>query len=222
MTQLTELDYESIENAVMETARGRWFLSEHKKRHGGPDTPKILDAIARLEKVVSSINSGKYAQPQMAQTPAAPFAIATIDIPGATETVAPQSDTLSDENLQFFSNDEDLFSNDTSSFLPDAIQSMDVTETQETDTSLDANEASAPQRDRFKIFKTAPTEKSDTDENLNANPTTEIPDPSMHPTPEEQDRIVVIRGVTGEDIDIPLADEFAETAETDKPIPATN
>jgi hypothetical protein len=43
------LDYEEIEEAVMETARGRWFLTEFARRQRGADTRLLLDAIRRLE-----------------------------------------------------------------------------------------------------------------------------------------------------------------------------
>ncbi len=42
-------DYEEIERAVMESARGRWFLAEYAKRIRTQDTALILDAIHRLE-----------------------------------------------------------------------------------------------------------------------------------------------------------------------------
>lgn len=43
-----EIDYATIESAVMETARGRWFLSEYARRHRHADTEQVLDAIAKL------------------------------------------------------------------------------------------------------------------------------------------------------------------------------
>ena len=43
------LDYEEIEQAVMETARGRWFLTEFARRQRASDTKILLDAIRRLE-----------------------------------------------------------------------------------------------------------------------------------------------------------------------------
>jgi len=46
---LTEVDYESIEGAVMETARGRWFLAEYARRNRHADTDVLLAAIGRLE-----------------------------------------------------------------------------------------------------------------------------------------------------------------------------
>lgn len=42
-------DYETIHAAVMETARGRWFLHEYARRNRHADTSQILDALARLE-----------------------------------------------------------------------------------------------------------------------------------------------------------------------------
>ncbi|MEP3277331.1 MAG: protein phosphatase CheZ [Stappiaceae bacterium] len=43
-----EEDYEAIEAAVMETGRGRWFLSEFAKRNRHSDTNMLLDAIQKL------------------------------------------------------------------------------------------------------------------------------------------------------------------------------
>jgi chemotaxis protein CheZ len=49
---LTETDYEAIEAAVMETARGRWFLAEYAQRNRNADTQMVLDAIQRLQRSV--------------------------------------------------------------------------------------------------------------------------------------------------------------------------
>ncbi|MCW2310253.1 protein phosphatase CheZ [Rhodobium gokarnense] len=51
-TPLPDKDYEIIEQAVMETARGRWFLSEFARRNRSADTRVLLEAISRLESVV--------------------------------------------------------------------------------------------------------------------------------------------------------------------------
>jgi len=50
---LSTADYEVIESAVMETARGRWFLTEYARRNRHADTQVLLAAIARLEQQVS-------------------------------------------------------------------------------------------------------------------------------------------------------------------------
>src|SRR5215216_3242631 len=54
LTPISEAEYETIEAAVMETARGRWFLSEFARRNRTADTTILLDAISRLEQAVMS------------------------------------------------------------------------------------------------------------------------------------------------------------------------
>src|SRR3954451_6720141 len=46
---LSEVDYEAIEGAVMETARGRWFLAEYARRNRHADTTMLLKALDRIE-----------------------------------------------------------------------------------------------------------------------------------------------------------------------------
>ncbi|HYF55789.1 MAG TPA: hypothetical protein VEA41_16160 [Salinarimonas sp.] len=53
LTPISESDYEAIELAVMETARGRWFLSEYARRNRTADTGILLAAIERLEQAVA-------------------------------------------------------------------------------------------------------------------------------------------------------------------------
>lgn len=50
---LTLDDYEAIEQAVLETERGRWFLAEFARRNRAADTGEILDALGRLESRLS-------------------------------------------------------------------------------------------------------------------------------------------------------------------------
>lgn len=49
---LNEADYDTIEAAVMETVRGRWFLAEFARRSRADEMRQMLDAFARLEQVV--------------------------------------------------------------------------------------------------------------------------------------------------------------------------
>jgi chemotaxis protein CheZ len=48
----TDADYEMIAAAVLETARGRWFMSEHARRNRHADTRLVLDAIEKLERMI--------------------------------------------------------------------------------------------------------------------------------------------------------------------------
>src|ERR1700709_2110520 len=49
-----EADYDAIREAFMETARGRWFLSEYAKRNRNADTRMVLDAVARIEENIAA------------------------------------------------------------------------------------------------------------------------------------------------------------------------
>ena len=54
----SDADYEMIATAVLETARGRWFLAEHAKRNRQADTRLVLDAIEKLERSIASRSDG--------------------------------------------------------------------------------------------------------------------------------------------------------------------
>src|SRR4051812_37210129 len=44
-----DLDFDTIEAAVMETVRGRWFLKEYARRNRNADTQAVLEAVNRLK-----------------------------------------------------------------------------------------------------------------------------------------------------------------------------
>jgi hypothetical protein len=50
----SEADYDAIREAFIETARGRWFLSEYAKRNRNADTRMVLDAVARIEETLAA------------------------------------------------------------------------------------------------------------------------------------------------------------------------
>jgi len=49
LTPPSEEDYDAICAAVMETVRGRWFLSEYSRRNRHADTELVLSALDRIE-----------------------------------------------------------------------------------------------------------------------------------------------------------------------------
>jgi hypothetical protein len=49
---LSAADYDLIRAAVMETARGRWFLAEYAQRNRNADTEAVLAAIGRIEAAI--------------------------------------------------------------------------------------------------------------------------------------------------------------------------
>src|SRR5579864_7610965 len=52
--QPSEADYDAIQEAFMETSRGRWFLGEYAKRNRNADTRMVLDAVARIEDALAA------------------------------------------------------------------------------------------------------------------------------------------------------------------------
>lgn len=71
-------DFDAIEAAVMETARGRWFLAEYARRNRSADTLQLLQVLERIEK---SLADGKLptAKPVRSETPFAVVAPPTED-----------------------------------------------------------------------------------------------------------------------------------------------
>jgi hypothetical protein len=45
-------DYEAIEEALLQSTRGRWFLSEYNQRNRSAETNMLLGAITKLETAV--------------------------------------------------------------------------------------------------------------------------------------------------------------------------
>ena len=78
-----------IEQAVMETARGRWFLLEYARRQRAAETQRMADAVDRLEQAIETL------QPQLAGI--VPVAPPAPPAPAPTnETAAAVAEKLSD------------------------------------------------------------------------------------------------------------------------------
>jgi hypothetical protein len=60
---LNAADYDAIEAAVMETARGRWFLIENGRRRRAAETAQLLEAVTRLERAVGTGSAPALAAP---------------------------------------------------------------------------------------------------------------------------------------------------------------
>lgn len=78
-----DLDFDDLQAAVESSAKGRWFLEEYARRTRAHETGSILEAIAKLERVITT--SGPQA------TPALPEPV------------------LRQHQLKYFKKDEDLF-----------------------------------------------------------------------------------------------------------------
>lgn len=77
--------FESLESAVLETQRGRWFLEEYARRQRSAETLAILEILKKLENSFASNGS--------------------LPAPAAAETAKP----INREQLKFFKQDEEIF-----------------------------------------------------------------------------------------------------------------
>jgi hypothetical protein len=51
--EVTDSDYDAIESAIMESSRGRWFLSEYARRNRHADTNLLLSAINNIKETLN-------------------------------------------------------------------------------------------------------------------------------------------------------------------------
>lgn len=77
--------FESLEAAVLETSRGRWFLEEYARRQRSAETLAILEILKKLE---NSITSNSFMPASEGAEPAQP---------------------MKTEQLKFFKQDEEIF-----------------------------------------------------------------------------------------------------------------
>ncbi|MDB5571404.1 MAG: hypothetical protein JWN93_2587, partial [Hyphomicrobiales bacterium] len=50
-------DFDSIEAAVLETPRGRWFLREFARRLKSAESDRVFEALARIERLIEESNA---------------------------------------------------------------------------------------------------------------------------------------------------------------------
>jgi hypothetical protein len=89
------VDYEAIEQAVLESKRGRWFLDEYARRLKRDETAALLQAIGKLEIAVTS------GQGLLAER----LAKALGEVAPAGQAPA----TLAPQHVKYFKQDEDIF-----------------------------------------------------------------------------------------------------------------
>ena len=77
--------FESLEAAILETQRGRWFLEEYARRQRSAETRAILEILKKLE---NSVTNSSFLPPPKGAEPAP---------------------ALKTEQLKFFKQDEEIF-----------------------------------------------------------------------------------------------------------------
>ena len=103
---LSPEDFDSIRDAVMETARGRWFLDEYAARLRTAENAELIDSLHRLENAVASNHDALMARLADALAPDGYDDAATEDLLGADSGT---EHLLAPRHMKFYRADEDIF-----------------------------------------------------------------------------------------------------------------
>jgi hypothetical protein len=152
-------DFEKIREAVMETARGRWFLDQYASRVRSRESQSLTASMKRLETALSANHDAVMARLAAALDRGTPR-----PAPHAAEP------ELSARHMKYYRDDEDIFE------------------------PAPSSHASA-MPDLALLQGLPPQPAADTGPDI-----------------EPKRRIFIIRHKPGEEIDVPLADDFAKAS----------
>jgi hypothetical protein len=105
-SDLSPEDFDAIRDAVMETARGRWFLDEYAARLRTAETAGLLDGLKRLEKAVAANHDAMMAR--LADALLSDDEDLALDAPQTYCAEEPVAE-LAPRHMKFYRGDEDIF-----------------------------------------------------------------------------------------------------------------
>jgi len=215
-------DYDAVEQAVMQTPRGRWFLSERDKRCQAGETQRVLDALKKLEGALAALpvpaavpGGADVLRALAAQRAAAdsrsPKTVSMTELtPASAESVA-QAPSM--KSLKYFKQDEAIFTPAQPAALKlTAVEFAKPAEPPEAAASAKSEEPVAKGA-RLIVNRITPADVQP----AAAATALEPPSPSIDPaaageTPPipatDKRRIVIIRRAATEPMDVPLQAEM--------------
>jgi len=190
---MAPMEYESIERAVMESKRGRWFLEEYARRLRRNETATVLQAIGKLE---TALNASQDALTErIAKT-------LGVIIPAVTPN---EPSTMTSAQMKYFRQDEEIFE-------PNPAKLKPVPPT--------SSEPETRRGAKLIIRRLGETATQATDQPSAPEPApATIPEPVMESAPfasmpdeSSKQRIIIIRHKPGEHVDVPLQEDQAASA----------
>ena len=180
--------FESLEAAVLETQRGRWFLEEYARRQRSAETLAILEILKKLE---GSITNSSFLPPPKGAEPAP---------------------ALKTEQLKFFKQDEEIFVEPTIAAPALSV----VSSPPKVDIAPPPEPRGAKLRIQRVPTSAMPEEEFMAAEPENPKPAFTIQEPpaSVAPQPaaEPRQRVVIIRRPASEAAEIPLMEDKSSEA----------
>jgi hypothetical protein len=179
--------FESLEAAVLETQRGRWFLEEYARRQRSAETLAILEILKKLE---NSITNTSFLPPAKSPEPAP---------------------ALKTEQLKFFKQDEEIFVEPTI-----AAPALSVVSSQPKVEAAPSAESKGAKLKIQRVPAAAMPEEAATPEPEKLEFTAAVQEPSVsfapQPAVEAKQRVVIIRRPASEATEIPLMEEKSSEA----------
>lgn len=208
---LNPSDFEAIREAVMETPRGRWFLSEFASRMKSSETIGMLDSMRRLESALTSNHEALMSR----------LAQAIASEPAAAARPQASQPDLAPKHMKFFKQDEDIFEPAPQARIA-AVPDLPKPEPVKTEAPKGAK-VIIRRASETSLTIEAPLEaQAGVKPQASEPPIAEMPPPVMAapapaPVPAQAEapqkrRIVIIRHKPGEDIDVPFLNEMAEAS----------
>jgi hypothetical protein len=181
--------FESLEAAVLETQRGRWFLEEYARRQRSAETLAILEILKKLE---NSITNSSFLPPAKNPEP----------IPAPA---------LKTEQLKFFKQDEEIFVEPTIAAPALSV----VNSPPKVEVTSPPESKGAKLKIQHMPITTMPEEAAAAEPEmpgLNAFVQDSIASVAPQPAAEPRQRVVIIRRPASEAAEIPLLEEKSSEA----------
>lgn len=206
------VDFDAIRDAVMETPRGRWFLSEYANRLNTGGTASLIDSMKRLESAVAANHDALMNR----------LSEALAREPSPAPAATPQTD-LAPKHMKFFKRDEDIFEPAPQAAIT-VVKEAPKPEVQKGAKVVIRRSGEMPPAPHAIVTHEAETlaEAPVATEVVVSMTEVELsvaPDPAPLPAPgpaqaeaAPKRRIVIIRHKSGETIDVPLQNEMAEAS----------
>ena len=202
MPAITE-NFEAVEQAVLESPRGRWFLAEYSSRLRARETTAVVDQVKSLEAAVSANHDAIMSRLAQALGQQA-TGLGALHAGQAPASPAPD---LAPKHMKFFKQDEEIFEAAPQATIavvkPAAPQpehkGAKLTITRVTGPSAAAETPTAQVEPPAPVVEPKAVEP----------PVAAAPELAAEAPPKR--RIVIIRHKPGEEIDVPLQNEMQAT-----------